>query len=470
MKGLPVAGTHAPRPLAHISSKGEAWYELPSMLRLARSAMGVLLAASVVQAADIEPLLEHAVESYLAEDSPPPPEYPTFRAFWRDGLRLETADGVFKLKIGGRLFIDMGWQSADDAFLGIVGDPEAEADTAFIRTARIELEGTIYTNIEYKLQYDFAKSAVVSVKDAYDGIKNLDVIGTLRIGNSKEPAGLEQITSSKLTTFMEQATSVQAFTHSRRIGFLVLNNGPKDQNGVHRLTWQFGAYRPSNPDSGSISSEDGYEFIVRLTGLAIHVPDERGARLLHLGISLQYRSPKSDEADFSSRGTVGRGPAFLDTDVIDSDSVSIVGFEVVYNVASLSVQAEAFLTEVDAQTGSDPSFKGWYVYISYFVTGEHRPYRDSSGVWNPVIPKKNWHDGSGGAGAWEIAFRFDTTDLNDTDAGIDGGEWVGYTIGVNWYWNPNARVMFNFVHGELEDLAGVEGDIDAFMMRFQVSF
>ncbi len=432
--------------------------------------MAVLLAVSVVQAADLESPLEREVESYLAEEAPPPPEYPTFRAFWRDGLRFETADGNFKLKVGGRLFIDMAWQSADDAFLVIVGDTEADADAAFIRTARIELEGTIYKNIEYKLQYDFAKSAVVSVKDAYVGIKNLDVIGTLRIGNSKQPVGLEQITSSKLTTFMELATPSQAFTQGRRIGFLVLNNGPKDQEGIHRLTWQFGVYRPSDPDSGSISSEDGYEFIVRLTGLAIHVPDERGARLLHLGVSFQYRSPESDAARFASRGTVGRGPAFLDTDAIASDSVSIVGFEVVYNVASLSVQAEAFLAEVDAQTGSDPSFSGWYVTVSYFLTGEHRPYRDSSAVWNPVVPKKNWHDGSGGAGAWEIAFRFDTTDLNDTDAGIDGGEWVGDTSGVNWYWNPNARVMFNFVHGELEDLAGVEGDIDAFMMRFQVSF
>ena len=43
------------------------------------------------------------------------------------------------------------------------------------------------------------------------------------------------------------------------------------------------------------------------------------------------------------------------------------------------------------------------------------------------------------------------------------------TLGVNWYLNPNTRVMFNYVHSEFEDGA-VDDSADMFMMRFQVDW
>jgi len=40
------------------------------------------------------------------------------RAYWQEGLRLDSADGKFKLKIGGRLQSDWAWFSPGDDLEG----------------------------------------------------------------------------------------------------------------------------------------------------------------------------------------------------------------------------------------------------------------------------------------------------------------------------------------------------------------
>ena len=79
----------------------------------------------------------------------------------------------------------------------------------------------------------------------------------------------------------------------------------------------------------------------------------------------------------------------------------------------------------------------------------------------------------GGPGAWELALRWSWLDLNDED--VRGGEETNYTLGVNWYLNPNYRLMFNYIYTDVEDRGGVEdgfqdGSANIFAMRFQVDF
>ena len=125
------------------------------------------------------------------------------------------------------------------------------------------------------------------------------------------------------------------------------------------------------------------------------------------------------------------------------------------------------------------------MFGSYFLTGEHRPYSRSRGTFGRVKPLENfwWVEScdksrSHGSGAWELAARFSMFDMIDdglaaTSVGNVGGA-VGrlnnYTLGVNWYWNPYMRVMFNYVHSDLRDIAGNEADTDAFLSRFQIDF
>jgi phosphate-selective porin OprO/OprP len=93
------------------------------------------------------------------------------------------------------------------------------------------------------------------------------------------------------------------------------------------------------------------------------------------------------------------------------------------------------------------------VFVSYFLTGENRPYNRKLGVFDRVRPYENFFrvrtcDGETqtGRGAWELAYRFSYIDFMD-DLTIKGaGIATDHTFGVNWYLNPYTRLMFNYVH------------------------
>ena len=117
-------------------------------------------------------------------------------------------------------------------------------------------------------------------------------------------------------------------------------------------------------------------------------------------------------------------------------------------------------------------YHGWYTHVSYFFTGEHREYKTKSGVFTRVSPKNNF-DGEGGWGAWQLALRYSTLDLNDGAPGYLGGEIDNITVGLNWHLNPNTRFMFNYINADV-DSATVPtvdaGTMDIFMVRFQLDF
>ena len=54
-----------------------------------------------------------------------------------------------------------------------------------------------------------------------------------------------------------------------------------------------------------------------------------------------------------------------------------------------------------------------------------------------------------GSGAWEVAVRWSYIDLDD--APVLGGYLDDLTFGVNWWLNPNMRVMFNYINADLNN-------------------
>jgi phosphate-selective porin OprO/OprP len=65
---------------------------------------------------------------------------------------------------------------------------------------------------------------------------------------------------------------------------------------------------------------------------------------------------------------------------------------------------------------------------------------------------------NGGLGAWEVVGAYANTDLNDTGAGITGGEAETATIGVNWHLTDRVRLMGNVVAVDTDDNASVAND------------
>jgi len=366
---------------------------------------------------------------------------------WSNGFKLSSADGQFKLKFGGRIQNDYAFYSADDELEAVVG---SLGEGTEFRRARLFFEGELYDRVEFKAQYDFG-GGDADFKDVYLGLTDLPVIGGVRVGHFKEPFSLEEQTSSKYLTFMERALPIEAFSPGRNTGIMV-------HRGEERYTWAAGLFRDAD-DFGNAADANEINLTGRITGLPWYSED--GSRLLHLGLSVSDREPTDDSVRFRSRPESHLAPRFVNTDHFAGDGVTLVDLESALVYGPFSAQAEYIQADVDSLDGTDPSFDSFYVYGSYFLTGEHRPYKNKSGAFDRLKPRRVLGEGSG---AWEVAVRYSTLDL--TDASITGGELDDVTLALNWYPYSNVRWMLNYV---MADLDGA-GEADSVQMRFQIDF
>jgi phosphate-selective porin OprO/OprP len=78
------------------------------------------------------------------------------------------------------------------------------------------------------------------------------------------------------------------------------------------------------------------------------------------------------------------------------------------------------------------------------VTGESRAasYNMASGEFKGLRPARNFSLREGTWGAFEVATRYASIDLNDRD--VRGGRQGVFTLGMNWYLNPNIRMLFDW--------------------------
>jgi phosphate-selective porin OprO/OprP len=386
------------------------------------------------------------LEAVLAE-KPAADAAPGWDFKWSNGFKLTSPDGDLAFKFGGRIQDDWAWYSADDELEAAVGTFE---DGTEFRRARLFFEGELYERVEFKAQYDFA-GGDADFKDVYLGLVNLPVVGGFRVGQFKEPFSLEELTSSKYVTFLERALPVEAFAPSRNAGFML-------HRGEERYTWAVGAFRPTD-DFGDAKERDEVNLTGRVTGLPW--VSEDGSRLLHLGIALSEREPTADSIRFRSRPESHLAPRVVDTGSFGADGSTLVGLESALVLGPLSFQGEYMQGAVDSLDGSDPELDGFYVYGSWFLTGEHRPYKRSEGAFDRLKPGHPWGEGPG---AWELAVRFSSLDL--TDATVDGGSVDDVTVALNWYPFANVAWKANYVRSDRDDL----GQVDTFQMRFQVDF
>jgi phosphate-selective porin OprO/OprP len=426
-------------------------------LRIA-AALACVVAFAAPRAAAAEaanPSLQKEVESYLAEAAPAAPDS-TAKVEWKSGkgLIFTTADKAFSAHIGGRVYWDNYWATSDDY------DSEVTEDASFFRTIRLEVDGTMFTNAFYKIQVDFI-GAEVALKDVFMGLKKLGAAGTFTAGHFKQPIGLEELTSSRFTTFMERALCSQAFAPSRENGFMVNNNFLTDgMLGVFASI-----YRYSTSDQGNVTDDGSTSFAFRIAAFFLEDKDQN--RVLHVAFGYTYVTAIDNTFRFRARPGVGNIARFVDTDGFTANDASVFNAELLFHWKALHAQLEFYGVETSDVT--EASFTGWYVEVGYFIVGGKRHYStDKKQVERPHIDQ-NFHAGGGGPGAWQVAFRYETIDL--TDAGIAGGVQDQITVGVNWYWNPHMRVMFNYIWADISDGGPEgEGELNIFAMRFQFDF
>jgi len=401
----------------------------------------------------------------------------SLNVFWKDGVRFESADKRYKFKLGGRIHYDTAFFDPDAATKAGVESTNATTgaktrieDGSEIRRARIELSGEVGDNVDWNTSYDFG-GGTANFRNIYVGLKEQLFGASVRAGQFKEPYGLEQLTSSNHIMFMERSL-MNAFVPAFNAGFMVF-----DSCAAERVTWALGTFR-TGTDAGEVSNGDGeYAGTARLTGLPLM--DEAGDDYVHLGLDYSLRSPTNDLQTFSSKPEANLAPTYVTTGTtMGAESVDLIGFEAAWVRGPVTVSGEYTMAAIDAPSGSsaDPDFNGYYVQAGYFITGESRPYRKAQGCFDGIKPKENAFGKEGGIGAWEVAARLSGIDLADQEDAVNGGELTDVTLGVNWYLNPNTRVMLNYIMADLDPRnatggpSGPSGDTDIIEFRVQFNF
>ncbi len=370
---------------------------------------------------------------------------------WKDGVRLETRDKSVRFRFGGRIHYDWAAMSQDSGVRQRLG---ALQDGTEARRARLYFSGALHEQVEFKVQYDFA-GGTTKLKDVYLGLAGIPYLGKIRVGHMKEPFSLEEMTSSNNVTFLERALP-NAFAPSRNTGLMISNHAKE------RVSWGMGVFLDTN-DLGVDQGDGEFNFTGRLTGTPWQA--EKGKDMVHLGLGYSYRSPSEPGFRYRQRPEAHLAPRFVDTGTLRMQSAHLVGPEFALVHGPASVQAEYIRAGLNpVAPNANSNFHGYYLLGSYFLTGERRNYRASSGQFRGIKPRRDFNIRQGGMGAWEVAVRYSSLDLNHRS--VSGGRLNDFTAGLNWYLNPNARLMWNYIRAERDDL----GKADVFQMRFQVNF
>jgi phosphate-selective porin OprO/OprP len=416
-----------------------------------------------------------------------------FTTRFNHGVHFQTADGAFRAALRGRWQMDWGWATADPSVEPGLSPPGSLDDGVIFRRARLGIQGTIWEIADFVAEFDFANGNDIAFREVWMGVHDLPYIGSFRGGHFKEEFSLEQLTSSRYLTFIERSINDDAFVEAYNPGFMVWQTFADERIRAATGIWR----SQQQNDNGSADIGDGeYVWAGRLSALPVW--ELNGRCLVHVGGAARIgeinqanlsgaTTPGVESRNFRTRPYRIDPHAFVSTGNIFADLWDLYGVEAAIVRGPLSIQGEFFYSHLDdartALVGGVPlgsvDFHGYYVFVSYFLTGEHRPYDRRFGVftrplvYEPFFLVEIGEDGCRGfccgKGAWEVAARYAFLDLNNS--GIRGGELHQYTLGLNWYWNPNMKIQWNYEYFEIEETAGAtNGDVQTFVMRFAWDF
>lgn len=359
---------------------------------------------------------------------------------WGPAPTWTSAEGGFSLKIRGRLMLDHWRADGSGETFGIPGDVDLPKGWNF-RRGRLGIEGKMLKNWQYRFVAGFNGHEIIA-KDAYIRFNGIDGL-KITAGNQKEPFSLEELGSSRFATFIERAVP-NLFAPSRSVGLAIAGGGEK-------FSVSGGVFGPTFERTISKLVSDR----TSVTGRVTWTPLNSENAMIHLGVAASYTDLHGDGRSFRLRGRPEiqqSGPRLIDTGFHLADDTLRYGLEAAVVFGQFSLQTEYIADRVDYedQDLGNPTFDGYYVQASWFITGESRAY--GGGAFGRVTPNSVF--GKNGIGAWEVAVRYSQADLRSSAkeaVRILGGKSQDFTAGVNWYLNGYVRVMVNYVHFKVRD-------------------
>lgn len=349
--------------------------------------------------------------------------YPTLE--WSGFLQLDTGD-VFQ-------------DDASEAAIGRIG-----AQTG-LRRVRLRAQGRVREDTWYRVDLDFAASGHPSFRDVGLHLGDVPYVQNIQLGYFRQPFGMDAMSSGRYLLLQERQLPF-AFAPFRQTGVGIY--GTSDDEAT---TYAFSLFVfPTDSFGVSTKRDGGASAATRWTHLLIDECDCN--HILHIGGGYVFGDPAdetvryriqpgffvTDPADEDLDPTV---PVIVDTGNVRSTAFHLWNLELAFAYGPWRLQSEGRVALVNQKGGSDLAFPGAYVQIGYVLTGEDQNYDRSQAVFRAITPHEEFQLGTGGSGAWELAFGWSFIDL--TDQNIDGGEAHAWTMGVNWYLSRHIKMVLN---------------------------
>ena len=312
-------------------------------------------------------------------------------------------------------------------------------------------------SLKLPLGSDWSTKVQVAINEGEDSYETKDLyfryrgfnFADIKIGQSKEPFGLENVTSSGNALFTERSLSTFALGRSKGINF-------SDSN--RRYSWSLGAYKVEQ--NGKVKADGDKAYTARVTVSPINKDDKYN----HFGLAYSSRDLQGAEYEIKTNGGVDSAFNFLDTRNIATDTIVKKGAEAAWGRGPISLQGEYQYLQIDAlDTNQSAAYQGYYTQLSYFLTNDHRPYK--KGRFSSVKPNSN-------NGAWELTLRksalqsLEIGAVNKNSA-IDIETTV---LGVNYYLSKKVKFMLNATDTETNAISKYNRTPDgsALSLRLQI--
>lgn len=370
----------------------------------------------------------------------------------KDGFFVQAPDGYYKLRIGG-------YAHADGRFFVDNEDPASDSQFT-LRRARLDIRANLAQYFELRILPDF-QGGRIQLQDFYLDAKYFPE-AYVRVGKFKSLIGLERITSATSLVFIERAFPT-SLAPNRDLGALLMGDIARGQysyaigiaNGVPD-----GASNGSDTDLNGDKDFLGRVFVHPLQNSS--VPALRG---LGLGVAgtfgRQVTSPTSP--DLPSFRTSGQARYFsyrTDTPPTTAGTTTPDGAHYRWSPQAyyyfgpfgllgeyISASQRLVRGEEDEEVTND----AWQIQASYVLTGEPVTFKG-------VAPAKVFDPRKGTWGAWQVAARYSELDIDNEvfDAGFadstrSASKASMWSVGLNWYLNPNVMFALNFDRTDFEE-------------------
>ncbi|MDR0326930.1 MAG: hypothetical protein LBI05_01400 [Planctomycetaceae bacterium] len=373
----------------------------------------------------------------------------------KDTAKPDTKKAWGPPKIVGYIALDSVNVMNQNAASRAIGD--MSNGTGF-RELRLGAVGNGYDGFDYKVEVGFhANNGTVTLFDNWVGVKNVPLLGYFRAGYFKPEPGLYFSMGAPLTSLMEVSTPVNPFGLGRKIGIASQNLFADD-----RVRLFAGVFQGASGNTGYTEDNQGQVVNLRLTAAPWFC--QEGKKLLHIGGHWEYVSTEENKAASSpvvtsvkpgAFGNVGPFDPTLTAGPFPGDSHR-GGLELSYNNGRFSARSELLAGSFnDKSGGAGRHLYGAYAEVGYFLTDDFRTYNLTAGNAGPVKMKNNFHPFKcgewnlvDGFGAWQAVFQWGYTDMEDWRVGTNGGHQNDFVAGLNWFWSPQMRWVFEYVHSD----------------------